>query len=114
MSIRYEDKHGHKQKSLGRIKKHNPNRESAHSSHTAQWGGFNNEVACFIIFKNLFFQEIFQPCLHYYSVYEYYFIHKLLEIMKFSKKKTCHMRNVTPLIIKVNLRNFMSRQTVEL
>ena len=24
-------------KSLGRIKKHNPNRESAHSSHTAQW-----------------------------------------------------------------------------
>ena len=38
LSIRYEDKHGHKQKSLGRIKKHNPNRESAHSSDSAHWG----------------------------------------------------------------------------
>ena len=35
-------------------KKHNPNRESAHSSHTAQWGGFKLHISFIYFFKRYF------------------------------------------------------------
>ena len=107
-------------KSLGRIKKHNPNRESAHSSHTAQWGRVNSEVDFLNLFKLIFLMRyfgdpIFQQCLHNRSACN--LVHKLVFL---GRKHRCIKirpplyKEFTPLLLKVNLRNFKSRQKVDL